>query len=81
MRIIVWVVALIIGGTLWIVIVLKATSSVPELVGVAVACPTLLVLVGLVAHAARRIGEEGEYSAHAEKTTSPQSHSTEVSKI
>jgi hypothetical protein len=50
-------------------IALKATSSVSELTGLAVAWPTLLVLVGLVAdHATRRTGEEGEHSAHKKAT-------------
>ena len=65
MHIIVWAIGLITGGAAWIMIALKAASSVPEWTGITVAWPTLLVLVGLAAdHVTRRSGPEGEYSAH-----------------
>jgi hypothetical protein len=58
-------IGLIVGGAAWIMIVLKAASSIPELTGIAVAWPTLLVLVSLAAgNVTRRAAEGGEYSAH-----------------
>ena len=80
MHIIVWAIGLIIGGAAWIMIALKTASSVPELTGIAIAWPTLLIFVGLfVDHLTRRTGEEGEYSAH-EKTTPLQSSPAKLSK-
>jgi hypothetical protein len=69
MHIIVWAIGLIIGGAAWIMIALKAASSVPELTGVAVAWPTLFVFFGLAAdHVACRTGDEGEHSVGNETT-------------
>ena len=80
MHIIMWAIGLIIGGPAWIMIPLKTASSVPELTGIAIAWPTLLVLVGLAAnHVTRRSGPEGEYSAH-ERTTPLQSSAAKLAK-
>jgi hypothetical protein len=79
MHIIVWAIGLIVAGATWIAIALKAASSVPELTGIVIAWPSLLVLVGVAADHVTPWTGEGEYSA-LERTVPLRSPPAELSR-